>query len=490
MIALREAIFGVGLLLAEAGNNVSAQTLETTPPPGHGIDAAAINGAPPLPATAPNDPNAPPGAVPADASPPLDVPPGPDAAPGPDTIPFELAPTPEEMNGTTQELRHKLDDLPDLPDVPDLLVQDDPALTLSIISEVHLGSFTLAFGAGYEALYDTNILLASSGDEQDFEHILSPRISIGLGDYVKQKLNFLALAYDPQILFFQHYNQFNTVNQQFRLNGQSVSPRATLQGNLGYDQSSDPDRELQGRVSRIVISAEGNATYQATDRFSYEANASALVRNYQDEINSDEARLRAGVRYTVSPDCSIALQGVGGVLAPEAGATQLIQQGWLAADGNIGLGFSYDIKGGADVREPQSTGQVLATPVFDATLRYEPSTETKFELSGVREIFSSPDVVDEDYISTRLSAKVSQRLWLTYKVAIEGGFENASYEGFGLAQGDIRVDNYPYARVEFSYARFEDLELSVFYEVGRNFSTESELSFSDQQVGIQFRVGY
>jgi hypothetical protein len=101
-------------------------------------------------------------------------------------------------------------------------------------------------------------------------------------------------------------------------------------------------------------------------------------------------------------------------------------------------------------------------PVIDASLTYEPSTEEKVELLAVRKIYSSPDVVDQDYISTKITARATQRFWQTYKVSLEGGYENADYLKFGTGAAGVRSDNFPYGKIELSYSRFKDLELSVY----------------------------
>jgi hypothetical protein len=404
-------------------------------------------------------------------------------------MPFEEFTT-EPFSDTMEARREQAEDLPEESDVPDLVTPGELLPALSIIPAFHLGSMTLAFGARYEATYDDNILLSATDPQGDFEHILSPRLSLSLGDSVTQKSNFLALEYDPQIILFQHYNQYDALDQELQLNGQYMLTRTIVRESLDYNHSTDPDRELQGRVSRDVISSETNATYQASDRFAYELDGTALIRNFQQEIDSDEGRLRFWTRYTASPDWTVSVGAAGGALLPEEGASQIFAQGWLATQAQIGPAVSLNLAVGGDFREPQNTGEVLSTPVFDATFRFEPSTETQVEISAIRQIFSSPDEIDENYISTKVSIKATQRLWQTYKVGIEAGYENADYYQFGTGAAGVRADNFPYAKVEVGYARFEDLEVSVYYLAQRNFSSQPDLSFSDQQAGIQFRIGY
>ena len=376
-------------------------------------------------------------------------------------------------------------------DVPELLPQEEGALpTLSIIPVLTLGSVTVRLGANYTGVYDTNILLASQSPQRDFAHTLSPRLSVGLGDYLKAKHNYLAFEYQPQFTFFQRYSQYNAIDQQLQLDGQYELTKTVMRGTLAYTHSSDPDRELQGRVSRDVLSSEVGATYQQSDRFSYDLDGEALIRTFQQGINSDEGRLKFWTRYAADSIWTVSVGPAVGALLPEEGDTQLFAQPWAAVQGKIGTDVNVDLRMGGDFREAQNSGEVMSTPVFDASVRYQPTTNTTLELSGVRQIFSSPDVVDQDYISTKVTLKASQIFWQTYTVAVEGGFENASYFQFGNDTAGVRSDNYPYTKVEFSYSRFKDLEVSAYYIFRENFSNAVDSSFSDQQVGVQLRVGY
>jgi hypothetical protein len=391
-----------------------------------------------------------------------------------------------------EAFRQRQEKLEDDPDVPELLPPSiDPSRPeLSIIPVLKLGVATFRFGVTYTALFDDNILLSNQGAQHDFEHILSPRLSIGLGDYMEQKNNYLALDYEPQLTLFQRYSQYNALDHQLRLDSQYELSRTTLHGALSYSHSSDADRELQGRTSRDVVSADAGALYKTSDRISFELNGQALARTYEEGINSNEGWLQFWARYAVPPNWIVGIGGAGGALIPEQGATQLYAEPWVGAQAVIGPYAKFDIRVGGDFREPQNTGQVLSTPVFNATLNYQPSTEREFELSSVRQIISSPDVIDQDYISTKVAAKISQRFWGLYTVGLETGVENADYFQFGPGSVEPRSDNYPYAKVEISYARYKDLEFSAYYVIRRNFSSDSDSSFSDQQGAIQLRFGY
>jgi hypothetical protein len=425
----------------------------------------------------------------------------------PDLMRFEEDVTGGRMFETPEARREQAEDLPEVGDVPDLLPSQDSLPSLSIVPTFRLGPATMAVGLRYEALHDSNILLSPNGQLGDFEHIVSPRLSLSLGNAgygitneptnataalgnaLVQPPNYLVLNYDPQFIFFQRYGQYNAFEQEIHLNGQYAWPRTVVRESLDYNHSTDPDRELQGRVSRDVLSNYTNATYHASDRISYELEGTALVRNYADEINSDEGRLRFSTKYTASPNWTLSAAGAGGALLPEKGTSQIFEQALFGAQNQIGSDLSIYFSAGGDFRETENTGHARVTPLFDAIIRYEPSPETQVELLAIRQIFSSADIVNQDYVSTRVSLHASQRLWQTYKVAVDLGYENADYIQFGPQTATPRSDNYPTARVEFSYARFDDLEAGVFYVVRKNFSSDSYSSFSNQQFGIEFRIG-
>jgi hypothetical protein len=411
-----------------------------------------------------------------------------------DTFPSvdqNAAPTNPLITDSLDVQRQEALDLAEQMEPDNFWVEQEPLPVLSIIPALHLGPATLALGVDYIGLYDSNILLSSTDTQSDFEHVLSPRLQVSLGDGVKRQSNYLALEYDPQLVFFQHYSQFNTLNQQLRLDGQYATKRTTLHESLAYNQTSDPDRELQGRDSRVVVSSDTTATYQLTGRISCELDGTALIRNFQDEINSDEGRLRFWTQYMVTPAWTVALGAAGGEVVPEVGNSQTFEQAWLRSILQVPGGLSFNLAMGGDFREMDSTSRLYATPVLDATIQYVPTTETQFDLSAIRQIFTSPDVVDQNYVSTRVSLRASQRFLQSYKMILEGGLENASYYEFdGVGVDGNRSDNFPYGRVELAYSRFQDLEVGVFYLFQKNFSSLADLSFSDQQAGLQIRIGF
>lgn len=425
-------------------------------------------------------------------------------APKPELMRFEEDTETGTPFETMEEQREQAEALAEVANIPTVLPPPESLPALSIIPAFRLGPMTAALGLRYQGLYDNNILLAPNNQQGDFEHIIAPRLSLSLGDAglgyttladtaleipIQQKPNFLELDYNPQFLFFQHYRQYNAFEQQLKLNAQYVLARTILRQSLSYNDSTDPDREIQGRLSRQVFASDTDATYQASERIAYELDATALVRNFEQEINSDEGRLRFTPRYAVNPDWTVSVSVAGGELFPEQGTSQVYEQAMLGTQNQIGTDLNVYLSAGADFREPENTGQVQTTPLFTAFIRYAPSTETQVVISAIRQIFSSSDVVDQDFTSSRVTVTATQRLWQTYNVDLEVGYENADYYQFGKQTSAPRSDNYPTAKVEFSYARFEDLQAGIFYQVRRNFSNDPSSSFSDQQVGVEFRIG-
>jgi hypothetical protein len=408
---------------------------------------------------------------------------------------------------STQAVREQAQNLSEDADVPDLLPPPDTLPSLSMVPTFRLGPATVAVGLRYQALYDNNILLLSNNPQGDFEHIVSPRLSLSLGNAgygitnenasanaptanaIMDKPNYLVLNYDPQFIFFHHYGQYNAFEQALRLTGQYVLSRTVLRETLLYNHSTDPDRELQGRVSRDVVSSDTSALYRASDRISYVLGGTALVQNYEQGINSDQGRLQFSTRYTATPNWTVLLGAAGGDLLPEKGTSQVFEQASLGTQTQIGTDLSVYLSFAGDFREPGDSGKVRLTPLFDANIRYQPSPETQVELSAHRQIFSSSGYINQDYVSTRITLKATQRLWQTYKVAADLGYENADYFQFGAQTAGPRSDNYPTARVEFSYERFDDLEAGIFYEFQKNFSSLPDSSFSGQQFGIELRIG-
>ena len=399
-------------------------------------------------------------------------------------------PPPASWEAIPQWNEAQLENLANTPEEVAAVPSAGPDTRMSIVPAWHVGPVTVRLELRLGVLYDDNILLSQDHRQADWTYVLAAGFSLGLGNSVEQKGNFLMLEYLPQVELFQSHGQYDALDQHARLSGQYAGAWTTVQGALEYDHNSDPDRELGGRVSRDVLAADLGANYHESERLEYRLDGTLLVRNYEQGINSDEGRVRGWAWYELRPDLTVGLGVGGGALVPETGGTQGFEQVWVGATGRVSPTLSFDLRVGADLREPENEPGVMGTLLFDLTARYEPSKQTRFELAAVRQIFSSPDVVDQDYISTRLVAKATQRFWQIYKLELEGGYENADYVSVGAPGAGAREDNYTFGRVRASYAAFGDLDFGLYYLARRNWSNAAGLSFSDQQTGVDLKVGF
>ena len=478
-------------VLKGAGSPRAVQEPEPTPPPASGNSSDDDD--PSLPGPVPAAPDAP-------AHSPADDPrtqPAPEGMGLTEDTMFDRSgmaianePPPTSWEVIPQWSGEQLENLANTPEEVAAVPLAEPGARMSIVPAWHVGPATLRLELRLGVLYDDNILLSQDHRQADWTYVLAVGFSLGLGNYVEQKRNFLMLEYLPQVELFQSHGEYDALDQHARLSGQYAGAWTTVGGALEYDHNSDPDRELGGRVSRDVLSADLNANYHESERLEYVLNGTLLIRNYEQGIDSDEGRARAWAWYELRPDWTVGLSAGGGVLVPEAGGTQVFEQFWVGTAGRVSPTVSFDLRVGADLREPADAPGVMGTLVFDLTARYEPSTQTRFELAAVRQIFSSPDVVDQDYISTRLVAKVTQRFWQIYKLELEGGYENADYVSVGAPGAGAREDNYTFGRVRASYAAFGDLDFGLYYLARKNWSNAAGLSFYDQQTGLDLKVGF
>jgi hypothetical protein len=106
---------------------------------------------------------------------------------------------------------------------------------------------------------------------------------------------------------------------------------------------------------------------------------------------------------------------------------------------------------------------------------------------------SSTNLAGDNFTATRVSGKLTQHLIGNYFFGLEGGYENDAYsQAISATTGQItqRQDNYFYIQPSITY-HWKDLgDISVSYERRVNSSNQSNFSFRDNQVWLQFRIGF
>ena len=340
--------------------------------------------------------------------------------------------------------------------------------------------------------YDDNILISHSNPKRDFIYTISPGVLLGLGDYLVKEYNYFRVEYIPTLTLFNHYSSINSLDHFLRIDGQYAMGPLMLGGSFEYDKFSGPDRDVGGRISRDIYTADLSATYTISDKTSIDTDTAVWFRHYRTEIGSTEIVSHTWANYNLSPKLITGAGVAIGVLEPErGGGRQIYEQvlGRLLYASSEQLSFSANA--GLEFRE-FSAAATRATPVFGLSAAYQFSAGTKVSISGLRRTTNSAALSGEDYTATSVSVDVDQHLIGDVYLTLGGGYENDAYRNSTTTSGTgrQRQDNYYFIRPRLSYHPKDWFSISLSYVYQMDDSNFSTNSFRDRQISLEVRLGF
>ena len=363
----------------------------------------------------------------------------------------------------------------------------------------------------FSAMYDDNIEIRNTNRKADLVYTLSPGVFLGLGDYIQREFNFISVAYIPTLQLFQHYHSDDALNQHLRLEGQYAFSRLTLSSYFQYDSLTGPNRDIGGRVTGDSYRAGLYATYLLSDKTSLQITNDVTFQHYKQQTGYEEFVNHDWFNYQLTPKVNVGLGTAFGALHPDTGGTQPYQQGLFRIQFASTPKLTFSANAGFEVREFPSTAVsgtpnsgtnsqfsgsgTRVTPVFGLSANYEFLPGSTFSLSGDRYVTnsSSTNLAGDNFTATAVSGKLTQHLIGNYFLGLESGYENDAYsQAISATTGQItqRQDDYFYIQPSITYHWKDWGDISVSYERRVNSSNHSNFSFRDNQVWVQFHIGF
>jgi hypothetical protein len=364
----------------------------------------------------------------------------------------------------------------------------------------------------FSAMYDDNIDITNTNRKADLVYTLSPGVFVGLGDYIQREANFIRFVYVPALQLFQHFHSDDTLNQHLRLEGQYAFSRLKLSSYFEYDSLTGPNRDIGGRVTGDTYRAGLNAAYLLSDKTSLDITNDVTFQHYKQQSGYEEFVNHDWFNYHLASKLYLGLGTAFGALHPDPGGTQPYQQGLFRIQFASTPKLTFSGNAGFEVREFPSTAVsgtsnrgtnasqfsgsgTRVTPVFGLSANYEFLPGSTFSLSGDRYVTnsSSTNLAGDNFTATLVSGKLTQHLIGNYFLGLGAGYENDAYsQAISATTGQItqRQDNYFYIQPSITY-HWKDLgDISVSYERRVNSSNQSNFSFRDNQVWVQFHIGF
>jgi hypothetical protein len=197
----------------------------------------------------------------------------------------------------------------------------------------------------------------------------------------------------------------------------------------------------------------------------------------------------------------------GGYVNVDAGSDQSYEElqlrmNWRATDK---LRFSVNV-GGEDrqfLNVPTfpmfgSTNKVsaasdLLTPIFGASIEYQPFQDTQISLSGSRNI--SPSLLDNEVTeTTTIGVSLTQVLLKKFQLELGVGYNQTDYHStvhiFDVTLNNTRTDEYYFFSARLSHPFLRRGTWGISYQYNDNQSTDTDYSYRGSQIGFDISYRY
>ena len=340
--------------------------------------------------------------------------------------------------------------------------------------------------AGY---YDDNIYVQPRGPNRvgDYIWTVAPMISWNSAQVTGMENSF-QVSYSPGFLFYQEHPANNTVEQLGTFVYGYHGPRTDLVISQQYAsvQNSAPDLGDLVKLEEYITTA--NLDYTLTSKLGLTLRAQQDITDYDDGLDSTQWTGSAYLNYMAMPKTTFAVGAVFGAADIE-GPNQTFEQVNSRVLYTPTAKLSFNATAGVEVRQTQGNGREQVNPTFSLGLDYDPFDGTDLNLSAYRDYAYSAKYFGDDYLTTGVSAAVTQRFFQKFYAVVTASYENAVYEDNLPGQSSDLGYNYFSVRPALAFRPTEWCEISFYYQYRQNVSHTID-AFTDDQVGFQSRFTY
>ncbi|HTX22405.1 MAG TPA: outer membrane beta-barrel protein [Candidatus Aquilonibacter sp.] len=381
----------------------------------------------------------------------------------------------------------------------------------SFTSPFQWGPVTVRPHVDYQFLYGNGVNSSPGQQQNTIVQTLSPGVLFDLGSH-------WTLDYTPTLNFYSSGSFQNTVDHSVQLGWGTGYGDWFFSGSQSCSFSSDPTVEIAAQTDQQTYSTALNAVYQINSKlsldlglsqnFNYIGNTQSSTNQLQNLSNSREWSMMDWLNYHFRPRLSVGV-GVGaGYVNEDAGPDSINEQyqgqlNWRATDK-----ISFQLSGGLQDQQYLSGGAGdLLTPIFSASIQYQPFAQTYLTVGASRTVGTSyfENQVTEN---TGINADLSQRLLGKLYLDLNGGYGITKYVstaslsnqiGYGAGRND---DTYSFS-VRLTCPLLKRATISVFYQYSKNSSSQtgylqfyqtdyllsqSAFAYTSSQIG--FEIGY
>ena len=340
----------------------------------------------------------------------------------------------------------------------------------------------------YSFLYGTGIQSSPGNQQASVVQTVSPGFLFVVGRH-------WTLDYTPSWTFYSSKQLKNSLNHAASLSWGTSYEDWVLGFSQSYNRSDTPSIETGAQTEQESYSTAINASYQfntkisldmgLSQNLSYVGNGGNPANQLGNLANSKAWSTMEWLNYEFWPRLSAGI-GVGGGYTIQDGSPDSINEqyqarvNWRATDK-----ISFQLSGGLEDQQYLSGGAGdLVTPIFGATIQYQPFEQTTFSLSANRSV--SPSYFQsQNTETTSFTAGLNQRLLRQFNLGLNGGYTMTDYTATSNTAVVGRTDDTYSFSASLSHSLTKRGTVSASYSYSENNSNISGPAYSSEQIGVQ-----
>jgi hypothetical protein len=340
-------------------------------------------------------------------------------------------------------------------------------------------------GAVISAAYDNNIFLSSQNPESDMVFRAAPIVAYTKGDAKGGEGGFVRAGYRPTAVVYAGNGADNRIDHEALATAgwRGKVTRLTYAGVIR--KLGDATAETGRPTDRVEFGNEIRVAWIPREKVTLEVAAVNNQSNYSDAAlyDSNQNYAEVAARYTYSPKTELGLIYQIGRFKVDGAGPQDTQQVRGAIVWQPREKIRVDLQAGAEHRRSDNGSSV--NPVLEGRIDWMPRKETGIYLTAYMREEASAFYAGQNYGVKGAVLGISQRLRGKWSAKLEGGFEKNSYEVVSGTGTGGREDRIWFVRPALTCDLGEESDLSFFYRVSDNSSTDSVFGYEQQIVGVE-----
>ena len=363
--------------------------------------------------------------------------------------------------------------------------------SLQQINPYQWGPVSFRPSLSYSFLYGTGIQSSPGNQQASVVQTVSPNFLFVVGSH-------WTLNYSPSWTFYSSRQFRNSLNHAAALSWGTSYEDWTLGFSQSFTHSDSPTIETGAQTEQESYSTAINASYQFNDKmsldmglsqnFNYVGNGGSSATQLGNLANSKAWSTMEWLNYQFWPRFNAGIGAGGGYTIQDGSPDSINEQyqarvNWRATDK-----ISFQLSGGLEDQQYLSGGAGdLVTPIYGATIQYQPFEQTRLSLSANRSV--SPSYYQsQNTESTSFTAGLNQRLLQKFNLGLSGGYSQIKYLATSSGVSAGRTDDIYSFSASLSHSLTKRGTISASYSYSENSSNVPGSAYSSNQIGVQ--IGY